>query len=87
MSCHDGASVSFLDTTTVGDTNNYDSPWIAVYYTSDCVDRSYLDKAYNFVIDSLDWTDNSGYLSGYTVKKRSIDGWCPDCCGDEINTQ
>lgn len=84
MTCHSGddPSVSFLDTTTVGDTNDYDSPWIAVYYVSDCVDRSYLDEAYNFVIDCLDWTYSAGYISGYTVKKRAINGWCPDCCSD-----
>ena len=76
------ASVSFLDTTTAGDTDNYDSPWIAVYYVSDCVDRSYLDTAYDYVVDCLENTYNTGYISGYTVKKRAINGWCPGCCGN-----
>lgn len=83
----EGGTVSFLDTTTVGDTDNYDSPWVAVYYTSDCVDRSYLDEAYTFVIDSLDYAYNSGYISGYTVKKRSIEDWCPCCCNTTVIDQ
>jgi len=76
-------SVIFYDTTAKGDTDSYDAPWLAVYDTTDCVSDGYLDKAYNWSIDYLEYAYNENFLSGFTVKKRAVKDWCPTCCSDD----
>jgi len=80
------ATVTYYDSTSDGDADYYKSPWIAVYDT-DCVDSSYLDAAYQYTVDCMDYAYSENFLSGYTVKKRSINDWCPDCCGEDIVNQ
>ncbi|WP_254838719.1 hypothetical protein [Natronomonas marina] len=71
----------YLDRTQKGDEYGHDSPWVFVYDT-DNVEDGYLSHAYNWVIDGFDIAYNDGYISGYTVEKRSIRNWTPDCRSD-----
>jgi len=77
------ATLRYIDEKSVGDTDNYDSPWMGVYKT-DPVPSSYLDKAYDFCIKCLDDLYGGGHISGYTIEKRAVENWNikDNCDGD-----
>jgi len=68
----------YLDKTQRGDEFAHDAPWAFVYDT-DGVEDGYLNHAYNWVIDAFDYAYDSGEISGFTVEKRAIRNWTPDC--------
>jgi len=68
----------YLDKERRGDESAHDAPWAFIYDTDD-VEDGYLDHAYNWVIDAFDYAYDSGEISGFTVEKRAIRNWVPDC--------
>lgn len=71
-------SFTFHDKTTGGNTDSHDSAWVAVYDT-DGVSSGYLAEAYSFVINCVDSAYDDNHISGYDVRKRSVNDWTPDC--------